>query len=455
MIPDPQPPSGVGSNVSWSPQITHSSSLRFCLSWAATIIVAASAWTSCSLVHQDPANQSPIVQIREADTTVVARGGRVELTVSASDEDDDPLRYEWGSFGAGSFQDSLANSTFWIAPDQIASSSEFFLITVTIIDNQPDTEDPVETFLIEVVQRVPVLVAPADTVISFRDPGIVLEARATDEDNDALSFEWEILEGGLSVDQVVREQQTRGGVSTLRLLPLTPGQIPLAVMTTDGSDTLRREFTVTITATEQPEGGMVALQLPRDDGVSIPYEIDVYEYPNQLGVDPLIVDDWFEASALCREQGKRLCSSLEWTYACRGPEANPYSSVDDPESLPEQYGLRFCNGVGSGLASERPGFDEVVPSGSFPNCSSSTGVYDMTGNAFEWLSDLDPFFGRQATASLSGTAIPGSCGSIDTRQPSVPFADEMDDGDRAAVDALLVQTNFQGYASDRGFRCCR
>ncbi len=427
-----------------------------CLAVVAPLLIIAVVWTSCSLINQEPPNQPPQVRVREADTTIVARNGRVQLTVSASDEDDDPLRYEWTAFGVGSFTDSLASSTFWIAPAQIFGNSEFFLISVTINDSQPETEDPVETFRIEVVQRPPVLTAPTDTIVSFREPVIVLQASGVDEDNDALTFDWDVLPGGLLESRLSRQVQTRDGVSTLRLLALEPGDVPIMLTMTDGSDTIRAEFSVSIAGPEQPESGMVALELPRPNGVRIPYEIDVYEYPNQRGVEPTLVDDWFQASALCREQGKRLCSSLEWTYACRGPEEGSYSSPDDPNALPDAYGFRFCNGPGSALASESPAFDEVAPSGSFPNCASSTGVYDMTGNAFEWMSDLDPFRGRQGLASLSGTAVPSSCGTLDATQPPVPFLDQMDDGDRVIVDGLLALPANLGYqTSDRGFRCCR
>ena len=65
----------------------------------------------------------------------------------------------------------------------------------------------------------PVLTAPGDTLVSFREPEIVLEASATDEDNDALTFEWEVLEeGGLSADQLSLQTQSRDGATTLRML---------------------------------------------------------------------------------------------------------------------------------------------------------------------------------------------------------------------------------------------
>jgi hypothetical protein len=157
---------------------------------------------SCSLVHQDPPNESPVVQVREADTTRVNRGGKVGLRVTASDEDDDPLTYLWLADG-GSFADSTDNATEWIAPTEIFGSSEIFLVTVIVQDNQLETQDPVETFLIEVVQRPPVWVAVPEAQSTTTGDTLVLWALADDEDGDGLTYEWR-LHGGVTSSADVR-----------------------------------------------------------------------------------------------------------------------------------------------------------------------------------------------------------------------------------------------------------
>ena len=486
LISDPgslQPSSGVGSEVFQSPQITGARRHGACLSLVAALALAALVWTSCSLVNQDLPNESPVVQVRVAEPTVVSRGGRVALTVTASDEDDDPLRYEWTALGAGNFTDSLSGTTFWIAPTQIVGNSEFFLLSVTIIDSQPETEDPVETFLIEVVQRPPVLTAPGDTVVSFREPEILLEASATDADDDALTFEWEILEGGLSEDRLSLQTQTGDDVSTLRLTTLEPGEVILAVSTTDGSDTIRTEFNVSVTAPALPEGGTATLDLPLENGTRR-YRIDVYEYPNQKGVDPLLVENWFEADALCQARDMRLCAREEWVYACGGPENLRVSSTDDPNSLPDEFGLRFCNEIGSDLwGDDSQDLEAVAPAGSFPNCTSGTGVYDLTGNAMEWMQEWVPpepnaittaGVGRRGAFSLSSTIFTGasctvvsSLGLIQQLEGDLPrptpqsFVDSVLSVpiDPGFVIAVRSAPNFSGYFTDpglrRGFRCCR
>ena len=52
--------------------------------------------------------------------------------------------------------------------------------------------------------------------------------------------------------------------------------------------------------------------------------IDTFEYPNRAGGFPPVMVSAFDAAALCREQGKRLCWESEWTAACEGKPAKPY-----------------------------------------------------------------------------------------------------------------------------------
>jgi hypothetical protein len=66
--------------------------------------------SACSLVQQDPTNEAPQVQtahfvcltadgrrdtLGSGDTCQLQRGGEVELSAFATDEDDDPLFYRW------------------------------------------------------------------------------------------------------------------------------------------------------------------------------------------------------------------------------------------------------------------------------------------------------------------------------------------------------------------------
>ena len=97
--------------------------------------------------------------------------------------------------------------------------------------------------------------------------------------------------------------------------------------------------------------------------------IDRYEYPNRLGDPPLHSVSWVEAWSECILQGKYLCSRDQWLRACKGPDNLRFPYGND-------YSPSICNVEGT----------IVFPSGSFDGCVSGFGVYDMSGNVFEWTS---------------------------------------------------------------------
>ena len=54
------------------------------------------------------------------------------------------------------------------------------------------------------------------------------------------------------------------------------------------------------------------------------YCMDVFEYPNLEGVVPAVMVDWDDAKRVCGVEGKRLCTTEEWEFACEGPQMWPY-----------------------------------------------------------------------------------------------------------------------------------
>ncbi len=97
--------------------------------------------------------------------------------------------------------------------------------------------------------------------------------------------------------------------------------------------------------------------------------MDRYEWPNREGAEPLSNVSWVEAKMHCIDAGKRLCRTDEWTGVCRDHARTLYP-----------YGDRYDSGR---CATEEDG---VVPSGSKKRCSSN-GVFDMLGNAWEWIEE--------------------------------------------------------------------
>ena len=124
------------------------------------------------------------------------------------------------------------------------------------------------------------------------------------------------------------------------------------------------------------------------------YCIDTYAWPNQKGVRPEVMNNFYQAQVKCAAIGKRMCTESEWTMACEGPERKPfpYGYVRDP---------RKCNGdhkwdgpvmrkVAQRDPTELARLWKGVPSGSQPDCISDYGVADLPGNNDEVVAGETP-----------------------------------------------------------------
>jgi formylglycine-generating enzyme len=180
-----------------------------------------------------------------------------------------------------------------------------------------------------------------------------------------------------------------------------------------------------------PEGTLVAgtpvEQLPRVADEEMPGEqlvlggffIDVFAHPNEEGAIPETGATHSQAEKICAEQGKRLCTELEWERACKGPENTTY-----------EYGDRYRPEACLTGRSSR-----MLPSGYRPACRTEFGVRDMHGGVWEWTSSR---FGRGREGALftlrggNGAAgeVIGRCANSMARAPDT-------------------------VSSQIGFRCCK
>jgi hypothetical protein len=115
-------------------------------------------------------------------------------------------------------------------------------------------------------------------------------------------------------------------------------------------------------------------------GNSMPIEIkgkalcmDTYEWPNKDGEFSRTFVSQKDAADSCRQVGKRLCSQSEWHQGCQGPDGASYPYGN-------KYNENYCP------AKETAG----ARAGRFPVCRSYYGLYDMTGNLWEWTSTPAP-----------------------------------------------------------------
>lgn len=141
--------------------------------------------------------------------------------------------------------------------------------------------------------------------------------------------------------------------------------------------------------------------------------IDQFEFPNIPCTYPVVWTKAAEAAQVCAAMGKRLCDAHEWEGSCEGSlgpadyrfdlavgvSANAAVSrmqaAHNNKYAPTQswsYGPAYQRGVcatGSQKSSTCGGGgynscgSNTYPTGSFPGCKSSLGVYDVNGNAAE------------------------------------------------------------------------
>lgn len=104
---------------------------------------------------------------------------------------------------------------------------------------------------------------------------------------------------------------------------------------------------------------------------------------------PVVFVNWFAAEAYCAWAEGRLPSEAEWEYAARGADGRTF-----PWGEAAECGYGNYSGCTQGL---------TMPIGSFAEGVSPWGVFDLSGNATEWVGD---WYGKYPETSVENPLGP-------------------------------------------------
>ena len=150
-------------------------------------------------------------------------------------------------------------------------------------------------------------------------------------------------------------------------------------------------------------------------------------YPHMRGPrQPQLKANWYQARAFCRDQGKRLPTEAEFEAASRGPDGETYPWGNNPATC-ELAVIQDRNAGGRGCPRMRTKGHNPTPArfahtgntwdvGSRP--AGRYGLYDMAGNAQEWVNDWFAPSLKRCGQDCVGRNPKGPCAGAD-RCPGV------------------------------------
>ncbi len=170
---------------------------------------------------------------------------------------------------------------------------------------------------------------------------------------------------------------------------------------------------------------------------SPPHKTTLYENPD-FGNFPVLWVDWFQARSYARWAGKRLPTEAEWEYAARAGRTTRYPWGDTwQESLANGFGTRGSD-IWSGPS----------PVGSF--AANRWGLFDMIGNAREWVEDA--YHSSYHGAPADGRAWNQVDGDTEEPHRVLRGGSWMDFPPKLRVSARSHRAP-DGWSRTTGFRC--
>jgi hypothetical protein len=203
-VQTPASPAGAFSdpaspNPTWTaPQVTAATSFQ--LGVAVSDGKASAVRRSVTILVRPPSptNRPPVITAGtpRASPSSVTGSVPVQLSLTATDMDDDQITYSWSQEPAtpvGSFSSSFVSSPTWLSPE--VSTATRFTLKVTVSDGRGGTAQGQATVDVappDNQNRQPVLTAGPSTSSSAinSQQSVNLSASASDADGDTLTYSW-------------------------------------------------------------------------------------------------------------------------------------------------------------------------------------------------------------------------------------------------------------------------
>ncbi len=120
---------------------------------------------------------------------------------------------------------------------------------------------------------------------------------------------------------------------------------------------------------------------------------------------PVVFVNWDMATIYCEWRGARLPTEAEWEKSARGEKARMYPWGNQFDGSAVNFCDKNCSGDPD--YSSDDGFAVLAPVDSFPEGVSKYGLFNMAGNAAEWVSSLYKPYPYDATDGREDLTIPG------------------------------------------------